>query len=250
MTIRKILVLAALLFSFQTSSADILLLHAEGSDADPFVTNVQTALGGFGLGNIDILSATTGTPTLAQLSSYDAVFAWTNFIPADGVALGNVLADYVDAGGGLLLNTYSYSNPWSIGGRMQTNGYSPLVNNSTNGDPGSILNALVMDAIFDGVNLANVIDFTNGNYALPGLDVGATLLADNGAGINMIARNAMGNIIGMNIFPGLNTNADAARLYANALLSVQRVPEPGTLSLLGLGLIALGLRQRRKKTLA
>src|SRR5262249_22039984 len=61
---------------------------------------------------IDTFNSYTGTPTLAQLQQYDAVLNFTNYPPTNPSALGNVLADYVDGGGGLVLATFSFSSPW------------------------------------------------------------------------------------------------------------------------------------------
>ncbi len=54
---------------------------------------------------VDIISTTrfgSGTPTLKELLQYDAVIHWTNDSNEDSVALGNVMADYVDAGRGMV----------------------------------------------------------------------------------------------------------------------------------------------------
>jgi len=83
------------------------------------------------------------------------------------------------------------------------------------------------------------------------LDSTATLLATDGAGHNMLAINATGNVIGLNLYPGTNVsgnNAEAHRLMANALTGSFAVPEPSTLILLvtgAFGLIAGGWRRRR-----
>ena len=54
---------------------------------------------------VDIFSTTrfgTGTPSLSELMNYDAIIHWTNDSNEDAVSLGNVLADYVDAGRGVV----------------------------------------------------------------------------------------------------------------------------------------------------
>ncbi len=77
------------------------------------------------------------TPTLAMISTYDAVLAYTNNPPFDATALGDLLADYVDAGGHVVLANYSFVNPPNyIGGRIMTAGYSPLLNSGSFGPLG------------------------------------------------------------------------------------------------------------------
>ena len=79
---------------------------------------------------IDIISTTrfgTGTPTLAELQQYDAVIHWSNDSNDDAVALGNVMADYVDAGGGMVQAVFANtsSNPDRyLQGRWLTGGYN------------------------------------------------------------------------------------------------------------------------------
>ena len=80
--------------------------------------------------SIDIISTTrfgTGTPTLNELLQYDAVIHWSNDSNDDAVALGNVFADYVDAGGGMVQAVFANtsSNPDRfLQGRWLTGGYN------------------------------------------------------------------------------------------------------------------------------
>jgi len=177
---------------------------------------------------VDLFDATSGTPTLATLQPYAVVLAYTNFTPSDATALGDVLADYVDGGGGLVLSTYAFSTPWSIVGRITTPGYSPLIDAGLNGDISSSLSALVPgDPVFAGVTLGAVSFFHNPNFAHPGLAAGATLLATDDVGTNVIARSNSSRIIGLNLFPGTSGQGDGAnnqefyKLLANALVSVR-----------------------------
>ncbi|MEM8680789.1 MAG: hypothetical protein AAGF97_15680 [Planctomycetota bacterium] len=80
--------------------------------------------------SVDIISTTrfgTGTPTLNALLQYDAIIHWSNDSNDDAVALGNVFADYVDAGGGMVqavfANTSSNSDRF-LQGRWLTDGYN------------------------------------------------------------------------------------------------------------------------------
>ena len=78
-------------------------------------------------------------PTLAQLQQYDAVLVYSDTSFTNGVALGDVLADYMDGGGGVVLSTFAYWNTFglSIQGRIKTAGYLPFTTGSQN-SPGNL----------------------------------------------------------------------------------------------------------------
>lgn len=64
------------------------------------------------------------TPTLAELTPYPTVLAYSNYRFADSVALGNVLADYVDAGGGVVICVGAFVNGFQMAGRVMTGSYA------------------------------------------------------------------------------------------------------------------------------
>ena len=69
------------------------------------------------------------TPTLATLQQYAAVLVYSDCAFYDSAALGDVLADYIDGGGRVVLATFAFWNePGEIGiyGRLLTGGYLPL----------------------------------------------------------------------------------------------------------------------------
>lgn len=78
------------------------------------------------ISTVDQFNTELGTPTLSELQQYDAVIVWGNWPHADPVGLGNVLADYVDSGGKVLLTQPSVTPPWSVEGRIMTDGYIPF----------------------------------------------------------------------------------------------------------------------------
>ena len=95
------------------SAVSILLVYADSDGRDTVVQNSLNNTDQFT--TIDLHNDNNaGTPGLAQLLNYDAVIAWSNSIPSSAAALGIVLADYVDAGGGVVLGTYGFSNPLSL----------------------------------------------------------------------------------------------------------------------------------------
>ncbi len=72
-----------------------------------------------------LVSSGDPIPTLAQLQEYAAVMFYSDAGYNDPVAVGDVLADYVDGGGGLVLATFSFGGA-AIQGRIVTGGYLPF----------------------------------------------------------------------------------------------------------------------------
>jgi hypothetical protein len=189
------------------------------------------------------------------------VLSYTNYPPSDPTGLGNVLQSYVQGGGGLVLSTYAYTPGYAIEGGIMSPGYSPLTDTGNKASPsGSLVATVPSSPIFNGVDLSALTYFDNSNFAQPGLDSGATLLATDGAGLDMIAINSTGDIIGNNLYPGdccgVN-NSEFYKLIGNELLDVAgqestAVPEPSSIAVLlaGLGLIGGAFYFRRKKATA
>ena len=251
---RPILLVAAFLTLTTVAHAapiNVAVLHADTAFSS---TNVQSQLLSTGLfAAVDLIDISNpgSTPTLVDLSGYDAVLAYTNFAPDDATALGDVLADFVDAGHGVVLGGYGLGDVSTVGGstmfagRITQSGYSPLVVSASLTDLDGALNVLApVDPVFTGVDTA-APDFYyhDAFFANPSLDLGATLLATDGAGVNILARNANGRVIGMNLFPGIGAveNSDAFyRLLGNSLVSVgsvPSVPEPSAAVLAAQGLL-------------
>jgi hypothetical protein len=204
-------------FGVQVACAGLPSVLVVACDDDP-PTAELTATGRFSA--VDYFDARYATPSLATLVPYDAVLAYTNFYPDNAMLLGDVLADYVDAGGRVSISTYSFSTPWEMKGRIMASGYSPLTNLGTNGNVSGNLMATIPDPIFDGIDLSSVSYFRNTNFAHPGIDAGATLLATDGNAINMIAVNNGRTVVGLNLFPGTDpggNNTEFYKLLANSL---------------------------------
>jgi hypothetical protein len=104
-------------------SLPVLIVHSGGD-----VSEISALLEAFpDIAVVDEFDAQYQTPSLAQLTAYRAVIV-TGQVPfSDPAGVGNVLADYVDGGGGVVLTTPSFVPPWSIGGRFESDGYMPLV---------------------------------------------------------------------------------------------------------------------------
>jgi hypothetical protein len=272
--------LLALTLAFSSTGASarsVALVHTDFDYYQP----VQSKLLGTGLfDQVDSFDVHYSLPPLAQLDAYDAVLAWTNSplvypYSITPTALGNLLADYVDSGKGLLLASASFSSPWAIGGRIMTEGYSPLVDVGLNGlNSGHLTPVLPADPIFAGVDFDSLRYFNNENMAHAAPDKDALLLATDGAGTNMIARSHTGQVLAYNFMPRFDDdlqqfhdNGGVLQLLANGLVSVSDLPaeqapnderalgnipvgsapEPGSAALLFTGAVGLLARSGKRR---
>lgn len=110
----------------QTTSLDVLLL------ASTPIWELQRMLLSYpDIGTVDIFDARQETPAVQHLLAYDVVLVASEEPFADPVALGDVLADYLDADGKVIQAAPTfYAEPgsnWDIQGRFQQQGYSPFV---------------------------------------------------------------------------------------------------------------------------
>jgi hypothetical protein len=121
--------LSACLVTGADGDIRVLLLGANFNPGD--LADVQAKLQSTGRldARIDTFDNNVGAvPTLEQLKNYDTVMVWTASPSANGTGLGNVLADYVDAGGGVVEATFAQYDIPGIGlqGRWKTGGYAAM----------------------------------------------------------------------------------------------------------------------------
>ena len=176
------------------------------------------------LGIIDVIDITYGVPTLQQLSGYDGLLL-ALMGPKPPVAFGNVLADYVDAGGGVVVTAASFYPQYAIPGR-----WSPdyeLV------QPGNPSETMTLGTVVYPAHpiVAGVTSLTNNNYGMrfTALRPGAFTIAQSSNGSPLAAGSTrLPNRIDlcMSIFStsvasgGWDASSDGGKLLANALLTV------------------------------
>jgi hypothetical protein len=179
---------------------------------------------------IDVTATGGGTPTLSQLLQYDALLCWTNTTPANNVTWGDVLADYVDAGGGVVVAVFANSTTTAgrnIAGRWQQ-GYEVVLDQSGNASgAGATLGTVHVPG---HPSMAGVTAFAGGTTgsrpAGTALEVGAFLVAEWSDGKVLVAQGANPNRIDLGFYPvpascsqsGWLTGGDL--LMANSLLAV------------------------------
>jgi hypothetical protein len=168
--------------------------------------DVQGKLDSSGLfSQVDAFLVRVGpVPTLSELQQYDAVLVYSDASFNDSVALGDVLADYMDAGGGVVMATFAFWTPGGlgIGGRISTGGYLPFTQASQNeGTPLTLVADLPSHPILNGVSSFN--GGTSSYHNTIELASGATLIAHWSNGYPLVGTKepTAGRIVGLNLYP-------------------------------------------------
>jgi PKD repeat protein len=226
---RVLLVLSALLLLTLPSSALAIDVGVFGAPSTSSWNNdVVNKLVGTGQFDsvVGVYSAST-TPTLAELQQYEAVLVYTDTTLGDSTTFGNNLADYMDAGGGVVLATFIFSTSWPIGGRIQSAGYVPFTSGGGTAPGNQTLVALdPSHAILDGVS-----SFHGGSSSYQNATIsfksGVTQIANWSGGQPLVGAwtPTAGSIVGLNFYPpstGARSDfwqatSDGATLMANAL---------------------------------
>ncbi len=165
-----------------------------------------------GVRTVDIFETRYAVPVLADLMPYHAVILANNHPFQDPVATGDVVADFVDLGGGVIQTEPSFVVGYSLAGRFWDGGYSAF---TLGFDPTGVATLGQYQAshpIMDGVGAlwGNLLCQTN-------LAAGASWVASWTNGSPLVA--TKGNkVVGVNLFvayPG-HWTGDAALLLRNA----------------------------------
>lgn len=168
-----------------------------------------------GIGIVDYVNARYETPTLSTLLDYDVVIVASHYAFLDNNALGNVLADYVDAGGKVIHTSCASFGGYAVGGRFESGGYMAFNNSTATDFEDRVLGEYDAHPIMDGITaLQNYFGFP------VTLQYGADLIATWETGSPMVAVKGE-NIVGIDLFViGLTPRyaGDVARLYRNAVL--------------------------------
>ena len=198
------------------------LIITTASDAGTNAQNALVSTGQFNLSDINIL-VNPGTLTMSMLAPYNAVLVWTDNTFSTTM-VGDTLKKFVDNGGGVIIGTYGFSTTWQMSGGIMAPNYSPFSPSASQCVSGTI-NLLTLPnpnhPIFKNISI-NPTYNTNCNYSNPFLNPGATLLATDMSGNNVVAENHSGKVVGMVIYPNnLNlANASTDMMFANALYYV------------------------------
>jgi PKD repeat protein len=206
---------------------DVAILPAEaGSVAPEDVKAKLEATGKFS--SVSIVNVYSETPTLDDLQAFDAVLVWSNYLYSDSAALGDVLADYVDSGGGVVVMMFNFATGYAISGRFNTDNYWAIV-------PGSrTLGQAYLGTIYDPDHpiMEGVSSFDGGNSSFRpsgnSLAAGAERIADWTDGNPLIVTREIGGArrVDLGFYPVSSTVAssywqastDGDLIMANSLL--------------------------------
>jgi len=217
----------------------IAILHADPS----YHTEVRSQLVGTGaFTSVASIDVSVSTPTLAALLNYDSVLVYSNSSFANGTALGNSLADYVDSGKGVVEATFANASV-PLFGRWQTGGYHGI-NPAGQTQGTSVSLGAVMQpghAVMSGVT-----SFNGGSSSFRsagGATAGSSLIAsyNNGQPLVVEKPGFNGKIISLNFFPPSSNSrsdfwvasTDGTKLLKNSLNYVGEVTVNNVAPVLG-----------------
>jgi len=206
-----------------------------GADDAAGLADVQQKLTGAGqFTRVDVLDVRGTTPTLAQLQGYDAVLVFNNTNGyQDPTAIGDVMADYVDAGGGVVCMMFEIAmtsgvHP-SLQGRWNSQGYYAI----PRGEQYQSSPRATLGAVHDPCHpiMQGVIDFAGGSstFRPDSLDVatGSVRVADWSDGRPLVVTKIIGDTrrADLGFYPVSSdvrddfwdASTDGALLMANAL---------------------------------
>ena len=227
--------LAILMFSV-TPAFGTSLLYAPSQPDD---STYRSAISTLTADTVDYFDPRASTPTLAALQLFDVVFTWANYSYSDNVAFGDVLADYVDNGGRVILGQWTAPTAGNyLAGRIMTAGYSPAYATAQGGS--TTYSGDGTSVLFQGVGSFNV-DYSDDIF-LQGLGIADGTFTNGNV---VLAYQPDFSVIYISgLMAPVYISGDYAQLIANAV-NASSIPEPTTLALMGLGLAGIGWKRRK-----
>jgi len=214
--------------NFHTANLSFLIVGAEGGgEKDERLEDVRSKILSCGIGTVDTFNARIKTPTPDLLNKYNAIlfFSYHGFNQHE---VGNLLASYVDNGGGVVIGTYTNCGRGNrLEGRWCEAGYDPIVLGTTSRTKTLAVGITTRShPIFRGVRTFN--GGTQSSHGDGKLHPQATLIAEWANGRPLVAEQTRftGRVVGVNFYPPSadaaegcwDPNTDGKHILANALL--------------------------------
>jgi len=216
------------------SSMKFLVLGAEGGGInDERLYDVQSKLKLGGLVNVETYNVRSRTPDAEYMQGFNGIlfFSYHGF---DQANVGNMLASYVESGGGVVFCAYGNCGRGNkLDGKWAEKKYDPLTLGNTTRTPylhlGKILEA--NHPILEGVSEFEGGEQSSHGDGAPNAD--AKVIAEWSNGHSLVVElnpTNNGTIVGLNMYPpssdsasgGWNAKTGGARLMANSLYYVAR----------------------------
>jgi hypothetical protein len=186
---------------------DILVLAADA--ANEYIA----AIGAYSdIGTVDYFNGNTGTPTLGTLQGYDCVVVWSNSRFLDSTATGDILADFIDAGGAIVIQEFCFYQGYGIAGRLMSQ-YSPF-------NKGTSYARRTLGAYEAGHPLMTGIDALVDTYSVNvTLRNSPIVAASYNDGTPLVAYNPANKLVAINSYMGdaQRNGGDAIALSHNAI---------------------------------
>lgn len=231
-------VLALSLFAAPLCAQDVLIIAVDATGCS--LVNVKSTLDATGLlGTVDAFDGGLSIPTLATLQNYDAVLIFSDSGGfASPTLMGDVLADYIDAGGGVVDGVFSASPGLPIQGRWGTGGYALV----TSSGQTQFVQEFLGPVLDPGhPTMQGVTSFDGGpdsfQYANPIVTAAGTLIAQWSDGVTpLVVAGNNGQQVSLGFFPPnsncrssfWNASTDGALLMVNSLQFVSKMQLAGT----------------------
>ena len=184
--------------------------------------------------SVDIVDVLDSTPTLSTLLNYDSLLVFNDNPYDDSIALGNIIADYIDTGRGVVTSVFETVGVLSyLDGRWYDEGYYVIDPDGMDEDTQLYLGTVLLP---NHPIMVGVTTFDGGEasfYGTGSLSLYTTLIANWTNGSPLIAEKAnknngdpiAGKCVALNFYPPSsdvrvnfwNPATDGATIMANAL---------------------------------
>ncbi len=209
-----------------------IVASASGDVGSPWFTDPRDRLVASGrFSAVSIINAGQVTPSLLELTTYDAILVWSNFAFENAVTLGDNLAAYVDGGGGVVIASFANSSATSdrfLGGEWLARQYDiiPSQGGTTTGTQGLGTIHLPMHPLVAGITsfLGGSNSFRPSNASV--ID-SASVVAEWADGSTLIAvrEDTIGSRVDLGFYPPSDgvlasfwdSTTDGGIILANAL---------------------------------
>lgn len=247
---KRLVVLAGLMWSGVASAQSVAVLGAPfDASWNEDVRDYLSCTGLFFGARVDVFDVGIETPSAVDLAPYSSVLVYSDRPFADGIALGDSLASFVERGGGVVLAAGSFADGRGIEGRFEIQGYLP-VTRGTLVQAGGGLTIEPLDAYRWDVGQVwghpilyglNSFDAGNASTQVSGIDVRPPAIEiaewSNGeVGVVVLEPPTpdAGRVVVVNAFPPSSasdsdlwlSSGDGDQLFARALVWAQRGFEP------------------------